>query len=80
MDSVGKRYVVEAAIPWTALGRVPVAVDVLRGEFGATHGDRAATDKVLRTYWSNQNTGLVSDEVYEFTMTPAAWGEPEPER
>ena len=47
----------------------------LRADFGVTHGDKAGGDTVLRTYWSNQNTGLVSDEVYELEMTPAAWGE-----
>ena len=26
------------------------------------------------TYWSNRNTGLVSDEVFELQMTPASWG------
>jgi hypothetical protein len=80
VDAVGKRYVVEAAIPWAALGRVPSAGEVLRGDFGATHGDRSGTDTVLRTHWSNQNTGLVSDEVYELAMTPAAWGELELEQ
>jgi hypothetical protein len=30
---------------------------------------------VLRTYWSNQNTGLVSDEIFELQMVSATWGE-----
>ena len=36
--------------------------------------DKDGNDTILRTYWSNQNTGLVSDEVFELQMTPAAWG------
>ena len=80
IDPVGKRYVVEAALPWSALGFSPAGGEVLRGDFGATHGDRSGTDTVLRTHWSNQNTGLVSDEVYELAMTPAAWGDLELER
>ena len=29
----------------------------------------------MRTHWSKQNTGLVSDAVFELQMTPANWGE-----
>jgi hypothetical protein len=75
LDAAGKRYVVEAALPMTALGIAPAPGLVLRGDFGATHGNREGNRTVLRTYWSNQNTGLVSDAVYELQMTPAAWGE-----
>jgi len=75
VDAAGKRYVVEAAIPLKELGFRPAPGQVLRGDVGATHGDRAGKDTVLRTYWSNQNTGLVSDEVFELQMNPSAWGE-----
>lgn len=75
VDAAGRRYVVEAAIPLKDLGFRPEPGLVLRGDVGATHGDRAGKDTVLRTHWSNQNTGLVSDEVFELQMTPAAWGE-----
>ena len=40
-----------------------------------THGNRAGDDTALRTHWSNQHTGLVSDEVFELKMAPANWGE-----
>jgi hypothetical protein len=75
VDAAGKRYVVEAALPMAALGVTPAEGLTLRADFGATHGDQAGKRTVLRTYWSNQNTGLVSDEVYELEMTPSAWGE-----
>jgi hypothetical protein len=75
VDAVNKRYVVEAALPLAALGFRPSAGAPIRADFGATHGDKEGRDTVLRSYWSNQNTGLVSDEVYELQMTPAAWGE-----
>jgi hypothetical protein len=39
-----------------------------------THGNKAGNDTVLRSYWSNLSTGLVSDEVEELMMTPRAWG------
>ena len=38
-------------------------------------GNQAGDNTVLRTHWSNQATGLVSDEVFELKMTPSAWGE-----
>lgn len=75
IDAANKRYVVEAALPLAALGLKPEAGRVLRGDFGATHGDNQKADTVLRTYWSNQSTGLVSDEVLELVMEPQSWGE-----
>jgi hypothetical protein len=30
---------------------------------------------VLRTYWNNQHTGIVNDEVFELMMEPKNWGE-----
>jgi len=75
VDAVNKRYVVEAALPVAELGFQPAAGLSLRADFGATHGDQAGKRTVLRTHWSNQNTGLVSDAVFELQMTPANWGE-----
>ncbi len=74
------QYVVEVALPMTDLGISPVDGLRLLADFGATHGDKAGQRTVLRTHWSNQNTGLVSDAVYELQMTPAAWGEIELKR
>ena len=53
----------------------PAAGVKLRGDVGVTHGDPAGTRTRLRTYWSNQQTGLVDDAVYELKMTPKNWGE-----
>jgi len=68
-------YVVEAAIPLTALGIKPTDGLALRGDFGVTHGDRGGNDTVLRTYWNNQKTGIVDDEVAELMMEPRNWGQ-----
>jgi len=68
-------YVVEAAIPLKALGIEPAEALALRGDFGVTHGDPWGTDTVLRTYWNNQETGIVNDDVAELMMTPANWGQ-----
>jgi hypothetical protein len=74
IDAKKKQYVVEAAIPLADIGLTPFAGLKLYGDFGATHGDPAGTDTVLRTYWNNQSTGLVADEVFELKMEPKNWG------
>jgi hypothetical protein len=71
----GKGYLVEAAIPWKALGVTPAAGLVLRGDVGVTHGDLAGQRTRLRTFWSNQHTGIVDDAVFELQMEPKNWGE-----
>ena len=68
-------YTVEAAIPFAALGFTPQADTVYRADFGVTHGNAAGTRTRLRTYWSNQVTGLVDDVVFELMMEPKNWGE-----
>lgn len=38
-------------------------------------GDPGGQDAVLRTYWNNQKTGIVDDEVGELMMEPKNRGE-----
>ena len=71
----GDGYVVEAAVPLAALELKPADGLTLRGDFGALHGDPGGQDTVLRTYWNNQHTGIVNDEVFELQMEPKNWGE-----
>jgi hypothetical protein len=75
IDAKAKRYIVEAAIPLASLGLTLAPGLKLTGDIGATHGDPAGDDTGLRTYWNNQATGLVADEVYELKMDPKNWGE-----
>lgn len=75
VDAQGKHYVIEAAIPLAALGLKMTDGLALRGDFGATHGDKTGKDTMLRTHWNNQTTGIVNDEVFELRMEPANWGE-----
>ncbi|MBA3683754.1 MAG: hypothetical protein H0W72_00685 [Planctomycetes bacterium] len=70
----GKGYTVEAAIPLKDLGIAATPGLRLRGDLGATHGDPAGSRTRLRTYWSNQSTGLVDDVVFELKPTPQHWG------
>ena len=76
--SVSKRaegYVVEAAIPLGTLGLQPTDNLTLRGDTGVTYGDAAGQRTRLRSYWSNQQTGIVDDTVAELMLQPKNWGE-----
>ena len=75
VDTVRKHYVVEAAIPLSSLGLKLADGQTLRGDFGATHGDKSGRDTMLRSHWNNQSTGIVNDEVFELKIEPANWGE-----
>jgi hypothetical protein len=70
-----KQYVVEAAVPLARLGLQSVDGLTLRGDFGVTHGDPAGQRTRLRTYWTNQHTGIVDDAVFELQMEPKNWGQ-----
>ncbi|MBN2475475.1 MAG: PQQ-binding-like beta-propeller repeat protein [Pirellulales bacterium] len=74
VDAKDNRYTVEAAIPLASLGLTITPGLQLSGDIGATHGDRAGTDTVLRSYWNNQATGIIADEVFELKMAPKNWG------
>lgn len=74
-NAVKKEYTVEAVIPFKSLGFTPTPGQKIRGDIGVTHGNKAGDDTSLRTYWSNQQTGLVSDEVFELQMEPKNWGD-----
>ena len=75
VDPKRARYTVEAAIPLALLGLAPKNDLKLRGDFGVTHGDPAGENAVLRTFWSNQDTGLLDDVVFELKLAPKNWGE-----
>lgn len=68
-------YVVEAAVPWSALGFTPLPGTLYRGDLGVTHGTAGGDRTRLRTYWSNQETGLVDDAVFELKLAPKNWGQ-----
>jgi hypothetical protein len=68
------RYRVEAAIPLADLGLPQPAGKVLKADFGAIFGDPEGRMNMLRSYWSNQNTGLVNDVPGEIMLSPVSWG------
>ena len=68
-------YTVEAAIPLAVLGLKLEPGFATTGDFGVTHGDLERNQTALRTYWSNQATGIVDDDVFELKLQPSHWGE-----
>ncbi len=67
-------YVLTAAIPLADLGLPRQGSVTLKGDFGVIYGDDAGSIDLLRSYWSNQATGLVSDVPGEIMINPRLWG------
>lgn len=68
------RYRVEAAIPLADLGLAAPAGKTFKLDVGAIFGDPEGKMNMLRSYWSNQNTGLVNDVPGEIMLSPVSWG------
>ncbi|MCR9116225.1 MAG: hypothetical protein NXI22_04650 [bacterium] len=68
-------YVVTATVPLSSLHWKPKAGVQYRADFGVTYGDAQGTETNLRSYWSNQSTGLVDDIPGEVMLSPHLWGE-----
>jgi hypothetical protein len=68
-------YTLTADVPLADLGLTLSLGHKLRADFGVTFGDAAGTDTNLRSYWSNQSTGLVDDIPGEIMLTPDLWGD-----
>ena len=67
------KYIVEVAIPLSELG-LGLDSAVRRFDIGTLFGDPQGTATALRSYWANQNTGLVSDVPGEIMLFPNLWG------
>ena len=67
-------YTVEAAIPLSSLGIHLVPNLILSRRRGRDPRRSFGPRTKRRTYWYNQQTGLVDDIVFELKMTPANWG------
>ncbi|MEJ6581278.1 MAG: hypothetical protein QNL33_14600 [Akkermansiaceae bacterium] len=70
----GGSYSIIAKIPLTDLGLSPLSNRGYLADFGVTFGNAAGTDTNLRSYWSNQSTGLVDDIPGEIMLSPNLWG------
>jgi len=67
-------FTAHASVPLKDLGLDLRASLVVRADFGVTFGDAGGTDTNLRSYWSNQSTGLVDDIPGEVMLCPNLWG------
>jgi hypothetical protein len=67
------RYRVELSVPLADLGLGTDAAP-RRFDVGTLFGDPQGTATSLRSYWSNQNTGLVNDVPGEIMLFPNLWG------
>ncbi len=68
-------YAVQVSVPLSDLGININGKQSYRADFGVTYGDAKGTDTNLRSYWSNQSTGLVDDIPGEIMLSPNLWGE-----
>ena len=69
------RYWVEAAVPLKSIGLEPQAGKTIRGDVGFISSDAHGLINTARTYWSNQETNLVSDLPSEAWLYPDRWGQ-----
>ena len=67
-------YAVEAAVPFALLGLKPEPGKSYKIDFGILSADSSGSRTQVRTYWANQNTGLVSDVPGEIMLAPGLWG------
>jgi hypothetical protein len=62
----------ELSIPLEILGLKPTSGETVRGDIGLLRGDGLRTTQ--RVYWSNKETGVVSDIPSEAALAPQYWG------
>jgi hypothetical protein len=70
----GGGYMVEAAVPLTALGFAPQAGREYKLDLGVIFSDAKGNNRAARVYWANKATGLVADVPGEIMATPKLWG------
>jgi hypothetical protein len=68
-------YAVEAVVPLELLGLKPQPGKSYKIDFGILSADSGGQSTVVRTYWANPATGLVSDVPGEIMLHPGLWGE-----
>jgi hypothetical protein len=68
-------YTLSVSVPLADLGLPAAGQEMeLKGDFGVIYGDTAGSMDLLRSYWSNQATGLVNDVPGEIMIEPRMWG------
>jgi hypothetical protein len=67
-------YSVTLRVPLAELGLDVEKVASLKGVIGVIYSDPTGTSRVARLYWSDKQTGLVSDIPSEARIEPARFG------
>jgi len=69
-------YVVEAAVPWSALGVTPAAGLALAGDVGVIYGNEGGTRNAIRYMWSDKSpeVSINNDIPSEIRIHPNQWG------
>jgi hypothetical protein len=71
----GTYWVMEAAVPWAAIGvQPPPAGAVLKGDLGYLQSDDSGLQTVGRKYWSGKGQTVISDLPSEARLNPSLWG------
>lgn len=73
-NTMGDQYVLEAAIPLSALGLKPAEGLRLKMDWGVLVAGPDGHEVIRRVYWANQSTQIVSDAPSEARLTPHLWG------
>jgi len=68
-------YIVEAAVPLSALGFNPKAGMKIRGDLGVLFSTDGGGRTILRSYYSNKETGTIEDIPSESRLYPDKWTE-----
>ncbi len=74
IDAPSRRYTVEVSVPLVQLHLKLAPKLTLQGDFGVTFGGSVGDKTMMRSYWSNQATDFVADEVWELKLAPNNWG------
>jgi hypothetical protein len=73
-DEQSGSWVLEAAVPLTALGLKPQKRQRLKFDFGLMKTNQNGNEVMQRIYWANQSTNILSDAAAEAALEPGQWG------
>ncbi|NNM88179.1 MAG: hypothetical protein HKL95_06640, partial [Phycisphaerae bacterium] len=67
-------YTLTARVPLADLGLVHNTGQTLRGDVGVIYADQTGRNRILRLYYYNHHTKIISDLTTEATLRPRYWG------
>jgi hypothetical protein len=70
----GNGYILEAAVPLSAIGFSPKQGATYKGDVGVIWSDAGGSRNVLRVCYFNKDTSIVNDIPTEARLQPHRWG------